>query len=334
MKRNLLLLVTLIATALSVSKAQELATIPSQSDDGVTINGVTWATRNVGEKGQFVNNPEDYGNYYTFDEAKTACPTGWRVPTAQEFELLASTKSKWTKQNGVTGRRFGSGTNTIFLPAASWRYNSNKVLDADDSGEYWSSTAYNDISGYHLSLLRLTAILSFNFNRANGFSVRCVKDSARDTESNISSSAYGVEMNGITWATRNVGEKGQFVDNPEDYGLLYDFYEAQTACPAGWRPPTKKEIKVLNESVSEWTTLNGVAGRRFSSGNQAIFLPVAGYRFYFDDPDPVISAGTEGSYWSSTERNDWWYHLYVGSLSTLPSYTSYAHGLSVRCVRK
>ena len=44
----------------------------------VDNNGVKWATRNVGEKGKFVSSPKKNGNLYTWDEAQTVCPSGWR----------------------------------------------------------------------------------------------------------------------------------------------------------------------------------------------------------------------------------------------------------------
>ena len=37
---------------------------------------VKWATCNVG-----ANTPEEYGEYYTFDEAKKISNSKWRVPT-------------------------------------------------------------------------------------------------------------------------------------------------------------------------------------------------------------------------------------------------------------
>ncbi len=85
---------------------------------GVAINGLIWATRNVGAKGQFVSSPTNYGNLYTFEGAQTACPAGWRLPTSKEFEALDASGNKWTTEGGVTGRRLGSGSNTVFLPAA------------------------------------------------------------------------------------------------------------------------------------------------------------------------------------------------------------------------
>ena len=58
---------------------------------------VQWATCNVGAK-----YPEDYGNYYTYDEAQELSNSNWRVPTKKEIrELLENCDYKWTTQNGL-----------------------------------------------------------------------------------------------------------------------------------------------------------------------------------------------------------------------------------------
>ncbi|MDR0954482.1 MAG: fibrobacter succinogenes major paralogous domain-containing protein [Rikenellaceae bacterium] len=164
----------LIAKTILVS-AQSAPTT-SSSLDGVKINGITWATRNVGEKGQFVNNPEDYGEYYTFEEAQTACPPGWRVPTQHEYALLARTRNRWTTQNEVAGRRFGRGRNTIFLPATGSRSDSDGYLYYRGvSAYYWSSTATSSSSGYDLYFYN-AKVYPFDGNANTfGFSVRCVR---------------------------------------------------------------------------------------------------------------------------------------------------------------
>ena len=90
------------------SEQQEIIT------DGITVNGVTWATKNLG-----AFNPEDYGNYYTWEQANSACPKGWRLPTEDEIASLYDAYTIWTTQNGKTGYKFFEGThNFIFLPAA------------------------------------------------------------------------------------------------------------------------------------------------------------------------------------------------------------------------
>jgi uncharacterized protein (TIGR02145 family) len=84
----------------------------------VSINGVWWATRNVGSHGTFVPKPEDYGGYYTWDEAQTVCPAGWRLPTKQELQSLINSGNNWIIVNSTKGRIFGPGNTTVFLPAA------------------------------------------------------------------------------------------------------------------------------------------------------------------------------------------------------------------------
>jgi len=147
-------------------------------DKGVVINGVIWATRNVGSSGRFASNPEDYGNYYSWDEAKNVCPKGWRLPTQQEIQSLVNTKSIWTTINGIYGRLWGSSNNTLFLPVAGYRYRtySNGVLDyAGTYGYYWSSTEYKNVIWYALHINSDSAGESIN-NCRDGLSVRCVAE--------------------------------------------------------------------------------------------------------------------------------------------------------------
>ena len=66
---------------------------------------------------------------------------GWRTPTREEWEeLLDHCTSVWTTQNGVRGQRFtGSNGNTLFLPAAGYRWGGDLDL-AGSFGDYWSSS--------------------------------------------------------------------------------------------------------------------------------------------------------------------------------------------------
>ncbi|MBQ6305001.1 MAG: hypothetical protein IJK78_00390, partial [Bacteroidales bacterium] len=78
------------------------------------------------------------------DDAATAnWGEGWRMPTQAEFqELLDNTTVTWTTQNGVNGRLFtASNGNSLFLPAAGFRYGSD-LDDAGSYGYYWSSSLY------------------------------------------------------------------------------------------------------------------------------------------------------------------------------------------------
>jgi hypothetical protein len=81
--------------------------------------------------------------------------------------------------------------------------------------------------------------------------------------------------------------------------------------------PTKAQIEELleeNNTTSEWTTLNNVNGRWFTSKKNGgkVFLPAAGYRW----SGGFSGAGSLGSYWSSTLNEDnqnYAYYLYFRS---------------------
>ena len=183
-----------------------------QTDVGVVINGIKWATRNVDNPGTFAATPQSAGKFYqwnrkkawsatepakgiaigkaggwdasyptgtTWEKANDPCPTGYRVPTEAEQDALVATGSTWTSNyngTGVAGRIFGSGSNTIFFPAAGYRfYNDGTLNDAGAPGGYWSSTEYGSTNACLIIFGSGDAFVFGNY-RTNGFSVRCVSE--------------------------------------------------------------------------------------------------------------------------------------------------------------
>ena len=134
---------------------------------------------------------------------------------------------------------------------------------------------------------------------------------------------------GTLWACCNVG-----ASSPEQYGIYYAWgeispksdytfenyayynsstgdyinigsdiggtsYDAATAnWGAPWRMPSLEQCKELvNNCTSEWTTQNGVYGRKFTGSNgSTIFLPAAGGRWSGESG----RVGSWGYYWSSS----------------------------------
>ncbi|NGZ90413.1 fibrobacter succinogenes major paralogous domain-containing protein [Psychroflexus maritimus] len=95
------------------------------------------------------------------------CPAGYRIPT--EAELNAERLS-WSSNNPAGA--FGS---PLKLPVAGFRSRSTGGLDVVGSrGHYWSSTV-SGANARGLSFSSSSANMSAS-NRANGFSVRCLKD--------------------------------------------------------------------------------------------------------------------------------------------------------------
>lgn len=106
---------------------------------------------------------------------------------------------------------------------------------------------------------------------------------------------------GTQWRCCNEG-----ASTPEAYGGYYTFGQVSSA-------PTLNQIKEFGKyTTSEWTTLNGVSGRKFTStiNNGSVFLPAAGYRW----DGELIGVGTRGYYWSSTPVDEnYAYDLYFDS---------------------
>ncbi len=172
---------------------------------------------------------------------------------------------------------------------------------------------------------------------------------------------------GLLWATRNVG-----ATSPEDYGdyfawgeitpksvyewNTYRYYNSSTGLTKyttsdgltilqpgddaatanyGGRTPTKEEWQeLINNTTSQWTTQNGVKGRRFTGtyGN-SLFLPATGRRW----GSSLYGSGIGGYYWSSSLGMDcpdcaWYFNFNSGSQS-MDSSNRY-FGRTVRAVRQ
>jgi len=150
------------------------------STEYVLINGVKWATRNVGTTPKtFTSQPEDNGGYYTWEQAKTACPVGWRLPTKSELQKLIDAGYVWTTLNAKNGGIFGRSVSSIFLPAAgAENIKYSIILFEGRMGFYWSSTEFKHVSNAinNLSFCSKYPSLDFQDKIVSKSCVRCVKE--------------------------------------------------------------------------------------------------------------------------------------------------------------
>lgn len=113
------------------------------------------------------------------DAAYVNWGTSWRMPTKAEQDELRNTSYTtwtWTTQNGVNGYIVTSKTNgnSIFLPAAGYRYGSS-LYGAGSYGLYWSSSLDTSGSNYAFDLYFNSSNVDLNYgNRYYGQSVRAV----------------------------------------------------------------------------------------------------------------------------------------------------------------
>jgi len=174
---------------LSASCKITVYALPS-GNNGITINGVTWATRNVDNPGTFVVNPTDEGKKYQWNrnvahftgitdntmpegsswtKANDPSPSGWRVPTLDEIKSLLdkSVPHRWTLINGVYCILWGAEPNVIVLPHSKL-------------ASYWSSTSFSSIDANALWIHDISnfpgAFEITNYDRTFWCLVRSVKE--------------------------------------------------------------------------------------------------------------------------------------------------------------
>ena len=175
-----------IAICLAGFSVSNVLAQDNTKDQGVIINGVKWATRNVDKPGIFAVKPESSGMFYqwnskigwsatdplkdsngetswkragiigpSWNKGSDPSPSGWRIPTLDEIKTLLDTNkvsNEWLTVNGVTGSRFTDKVTgkSIFLPAVGYRSISDGELRRVGlTGFYWSSNPSDTWSQSH-----------------------------------------------------------------------------------------------------------------------------------------------------------------------------------------
>ena len=118
------------------------------------------------------------------------CPSGWRVPTYSELNVLITDHSDWTTNDGQIGyycsgvltttvydtHPLGEDKPQVFLPAAGYRDGrSGSVTKRDSEAFYWSSRPSN-YNTSHLLFFFQYELQMRNYGRGAGYTVRCVQE--------------------------------------------------------------------------------------------------------------------------------------------------------------
>jgi uncharacterized protein (TIGR02145 family) len=160
--------------------------IPGNLDDA------TWSSAIAGAQAYYNNDPANlavYGrlyNFYAVDDARGLCPSGWHVPSDDEYttltgflggEPVAGGKMKesgtahWnspntsaTNSSGFTG--LGSG----------FRDSSGGFLYLLTDGYFWSSSPSGGNAWYRRLDHDYAGVLRLNYSLRDGYGIRCVGD--------------------------------------------------------------------------------------------------------------------------------------------------------------
>jgi uncharacterized protein (TIGR02145 family) len=156
----------------------------------VTFSGITWMAENLRFKapsGAYFfdndsNNNLKYGVLYDWKTAKEACPDGWHLPSGAEFQTLMNQfehKESWGKA--------AADPIAFNIQLGGMQDYEGVFSEMDESGYYWTSTEYDNLSAEYFSYLIIDNKTVIDISRkedisdihgtekSHKYSVRCVK---------------------------------------------------------------------------------------------------------------------------------------------------------------
>ncbi len=122
--------------------------------------------------------------YVTTEGVKGICPTGWHIPTDNEFTtlttflggtLVAGGKMKEAGTNHWQSPNIGATNSSGFsaLPSG-YRYNSSEFRSQFTGGYFWTSTEISTLAWNRMLVNNMERIYSNQILKSNGFPCRCL----------------------------------------------------------------------------------------------------------------------------------------------------------------
>ena len=199
MKKKSFLLTMIILLFGMSSMAQTTGTF-NDSRDGkiyktVTVNSQTWMAENLAYKAgsgcwaynNDESNAKDYGYLHNWGTAKQVAPTGWHLPTKEEWvkfveylggEPVAGDKLKeaGTTHWKMASKSAASEINFNALPGG-YRNENGEFYALGQNGSYWCSTSEDSDRAHFILIYTNTTNVDITYiDKVYGYSVRCVKD--------------------------------------------------------------------------------------------------------------------------------------------------------------
>lgn len=154
----------------------------------VKIAGLEWMAENLNFEAEGSHcysddkdNCKEYGRLYSFETAKTVCPDGWRLPTAEDFSSLNVFAETSSALRATTGWTEKASKGLDF-----WGFGAKPAGGRDGGGDYFDmkSSAYFWVAGESADGFASGLLINYydqvpslvKYSTSNEFSVRCVKD--------------------------------------------------------------------------------------------------------------------------------------------------------------
>lgn len=159
---------------------------PSASDfPSIKIGNQIWMAKNwdyrTPKSWYFDNdsvNNKKYGRLYYFSNAMAAAPPGWHLPSLDEWQELINRYGGDGKALPFLLDGGASGLNLLMAGNKSANISPTDIFNfKDEWGFYWTSTTDGEQTAYAIHFEKAnSSITKTTYRRANGFSVRYIKD--------------------------------------------------------------------------------------------------------------------------------------------------------------
>lgn len=337
-----------------------------------------WMVENLNFKSEdswcYDNNSDNcakYGRLYTWQAAKEACPSGWRLPTDNEWKKMANAYGgyyDWSTLKTIGDSKesykalLQGGHSGFSAQVGGIRQTYNVFQNLGEHGSYWSSTEENSSEVWNFEFRIYKFLGRYKRDKSLALSCRCVKSTTPPlqhagtfTDTRDGQTYQWVRLkDGKKWMTQNLNFEtsdswcyNNERKNCREYGRLYTWKAAQKACPDGWRLP----------SDEEWWTMTGYYGMAYNTesgqqknespdsgkaaysalkkGGESGFLALLGSMRFIDEKfiDPL---GRNGYYWTSSAYSPsgaWHYVFSKTYANVIRQGFSKNSGQSCRCLQ-
>jgi uncharacterized protein (TIGR02145 family) len=151
--------------------------VDSRYYDVIKSGGLYWTVENFARSsaGVYYDGSEPFpqaGKLYTYAEAVSNAPQGWRLPTEAEIRSLQTAAGSTNGMKATTQWQTANGTNTIGFALLPAGYNNGSFSYVNQRASLWLGNS----SGYRFYILYSSDTLNFNTDAAYLCSIRYVKE--------------------------------------------------------------------------------------------------------------------------------------------------------------